>query len=166
MQALLEGELRGGAVIRLHTLRPASSPHPASAHHLLKSQPLRRGPLWEGADTRRENGRTDAVSMVQKAAQRHLLFCPSFSSCLPSRSGASLLPPLPRHRGLLKFWDIRPADPPHTEGVGSLQQSLPKDHFQGAHGHLRAFSAPSPFSLTLCGRSPPRKPSLFLITEK
>lgn len=133
----------------------AQHPLPILLLHItcLNHSPSEQGPVWEGADTRREKGRMDAVSMVQKTAQRHLLFCPSFSPCLPSRSGASLLPPLPRHGGLLKVWDIRPADPPHTEGVGTLQQSLPKDHFQGAHGHLRVFSAPSPVSYTLWQKS-------------
>lgn len=163
------GELRGGAVLQLHT--------PSAQHHLpillphitcLNHSPSEGGPLWEGADTRWVNSREGEDGCSKHGAKGIPDICfsvPPFP-CLPRWLGASLLPPLPRHRGLFKVWDIHPADLSYSEGKGSLQPSLPKDHFRAAHGHLTAFSAPSPVFFTPHHTSPPRKRSLFLITEK
>jgi len=162
------GELRGGAVLQLLTLCPASSPHPASAHHLLKPRPLRGGtPLrrtcHDGGEQRRRGG---WMEQARCKGCPDICFSAAFSPCLPRHSRASLLPRVPRHSGLLKVWDIHPAAPPCTEGEGSPQPSLPKDGFGGAPGHLAAFSAPSPVSVTPHHTRAPRKRWLFLVTAK
>lgn len=140
------GELRGAAMLRLRTLCPASSPHPA-----LRIPRSDQGPSGEGADTSWESSGEGEDGSSEDSAEACSETYAFLSLLLPISTGSWVLPffPTPEAQRSLKSLGYFL----YSEGKGSPQPLLPKDHFQAARGCLAGSAA----SLTPQHPSPPKQ---------
>lgn len=145
-------------MLRLRTLRPASSPHPA-----LRIPRSDQGPSGEGADTSWENSGEGEDGSSEDSAEGCSETSAFLLPLLPISPGSWVLPFLPTpeaQRSLKSLGCLL-----YSEGKGTPQPLLPKDNFQAARGFLAGFAAPSLVSLTSQHPSPPKQRWLLLCTE-